>query len=99
MYSQSEFKSLPFQPRFDYGRSLGQLRKSRKVKIKPEPEVIIKHESDDDDANDKQIILKWFYNFCENTSIHGVKYLGQSELHWSERFKNQNFSFQGRLRQ
>ena len=89
MYSQSEFKQLPFQPRFDYGRSLGQLRKSRKVKKKLEPEVIIRHEKDDDeDANDKQtFITKWFYNFCENTSIHGVKYLGQSELHWSERFQ------------
>lgn len=88
MYTQSEFKQLPFQPRFDYGRSLGQLRKSRKLKRKLESEVIIKHESDDDDANDKQtFIFKWFCNFCENTSIHGVKYLGQSELHWSERLK------------
>ena len=86
MHRQSEFKQPPFQPRFDYGKSLGQLRKSRKLKTKYEPEVVIKHESDDDDTDDKQpFIIKWFYNFCENTSIHGVKYLGQSELHWSER--------------
>lgn len=86
MYYQNDFKLPPFQPRFDYQKSLGQLRHSRRIKKKLEPEIIIKHESEENDEEKSRFFNKWFYNYCDNTSIHGVKYIGQSELHWSERF-------------
>lgn len=87
MFYQSNIRPPPFQPRFDYGRSLGQLRNTKPVRKKLEPEVIIQHDSDDDEDGQENVpfIVKWFYNYCENTTIHGVKYLGQSELHWTER--------------
>lgn len=88
MLYQSDFKPPPFQPRFDYQKSLSQLRKGKIINKKHlQPEVILKHESDDDDdaESKSQFLKKWFYSFCENTSIHGVKYIGQSDLHWTER--------------
>lgn len=86
MFYKNDFKQPTFQPRFDYNKNLGQLRKGKAIKRNLEPEVIIKHESDDEDEDVKRpFIVKWFYNFCENTSIHGIKFVGQTELHWSER--------------
>lgn len=88
MFYQGDFKQPPFQPRFDYGRSIGQLRKTKRVRNRLEPDIIIKHDSDDeDDGENKSFVAKWFCNFCENTSIHGVKYLGLVDLHWTERYE------------
>jgi hypothetical protein len=88
MYYQSDFKI--FQPKFDYQRSLERLRHNRGVlKKKPEPEIIIKHAHDDevdDDDEKPQFLVKCFYDFCENTSIHGVRYIGDTQMHWFERF-------------
>lgn len=33
----------------------------------------------------KSIALSFWQRYCENTSIHGIKYISMSDLHWSER--------------
>jgi hypothetical protein len=82
---QSDFKS---RPRIDYNRSLSELRRGgRKLrKSHLEPEVIINHGKEEEgEEEEEQSVWKWFQNFAENTSIHGVKFTGQTDLHWSER--------------
>lgn len=83
MFYHSDYKINQFLPRYKR-RSLGELNKKLKIKIK-KPETKI---SDNDDDQSEGILLKYILSFCENTSIHGVKYVGQ-ELHWFERCKKQ----------
>jgi hypothetical protein len=88
MFYKNEFATAPFQPRFGYRRSLGQLRQTKKFKKKLEPEVTLTHSDEKEAENGGErfkFLHKWMLNFCDNTSIHGVKYIGQSELHWFER--------------
>ncbi|KAG5683041.1 hypothetical protein PVAND_012348 [Polypedilum vanderplanki] len=82
MYYQSDYK---FQPRLDYNKNLSNLRRGgRKLNKKHlEPDVIIKHESDEEEVSNE--IFECFISFTQNTSMHGVKFIGQSELHWTER--------------
>lgn len=88
MFYQSDFRTLParFQPRYDYRRSFGNLRKSQvKVNvITPSGKVTKDEIAEEEDAN---FLRKWFFNFCDNTSVHGMKYIGQMNLHWTERWR------------
>lgn len=85
MFYQSDFRTLParFQPpRYDYRRSLKQLRKS---------EVDLNGKSEENDekvqVDEKPLtaLQTWFLDFCGNTSLHGMKFIGQTTLHWTER--------------
>lgn len=33
----------------------------------------------------KSLVLSFWQRYCENTSIHGIKYISMTDLHWSER--------------
>lgn len=33
----------------------------------------------------KNSLIKLFKRYCENTTVHGIKYFAQKEQHWSER--------------
>lgn len=78
MFYQSDYKINQFLPRYKR-RSLRELKKKMKFKLKKPGAIEDKETKIDDD-----ILLKYILSFCENTSIHGVKYVGQ-ELHWIER--------------
>lgn len=78
MFYQSDYKINQFLPRYKR-RSLRELKKKMKFKLKKPVAIKDKETKIDDD-----ILLKYILSFCENTSIHGVKYVGQ-ELHWIER--------------
>ena len=80
MFYQSDYKMNQFMPRYKR-RSLRELQKKLKIK---KPEV---KNSEIDDSESEGILFKYILSFCENTSIHGVKYVGQ-DLHWFERYKN-----------
>lgn len=83
MIYNSDSRTLParFHPRFDYRRSIRRRHESEtKVNvISPLGEV---QDSEEQDFSDLQ---SWFMNFCSNTSVHGVKFIGQTSLHWTER--------------
>lgn len=88
MIYQSDFRTLParFQPRYDSRRNFGNLRKSLvKINVISPSGKAVKSQSDDEEPTN--YVQKWFLNFCDNTSVHGMKYIGQTGLHWSERFK------------
>lgn len=86
MIYQKDFNTFParFQPRYDYQRSFGKLRKSLvKVKVtSPSGKNVKTDLSDDKEPN---VFQTWFLDFCGNTSVHGMKFIGQSNLHWTER--------------
>lgn len=84
MFYQSDFQTHPvrFQPRFDFHKSSKALRKRQKK--------IIDVSSTEKDLNvvqvkEANVFFKLFYTFCHNTSVHGMKYLGLTTLHWSKR--------------
>ena len=84
MMYESDFRTIPFrfQPRYDYRRDLGSLRKSQaKINAIFPPET----ENDKASGDTKMTFYKWWINFCDNSSIHGLRYIGQESLHWSER--------------
>lgn len=35
----------------------------------------------------KKSLVKLFERYCENTTVHGIKYFYQNNQHWSERYK------------
>lgn len=35
--------------------------------------------------NDRNILMRYWRVYCENTSVHGMKYLSGDGLHWTER--------------
>lgn len=39
----------------------------------------------DNEICEKSIILSYWRRYCEHSSIHGIKYISMSDLHWSER--------------
>lgn len=82
MFYQSDYKINQFLPRYKR-RSLGELKKKLKIK---KTEV----KNPENDLNEG-ILLKYILSFCENTSIHGVKFVGQ-DLHWFERCESQKIS-------
>lgn len=82
MFYQSDFRTLParFQPRYDYRRSIKKLRKS---------EVDLNGKTQENEAADDEkpltALQTWFLDFCGNTSLHGMKFIGLTTLHWTER--------------
>ena len=82
MMFESDFRTIPyrFQPRHDYRKGLESLRK-RQVKIN----TISPSKKKENNEDTKVTFYKWWINFCDNSSIHGLKYIGQENLHWSER--------------
>jgi acid-sensing ion channel, other len=85
MLYQKDFLTLParFNPRYDYRRNFRNFRKSD-VKINvitPSGKTVEPLPTDEQ----PRMLNKWFLNFCDNTSVHGMKFIGKSELHWAER--------------
>lgn len=80
MLYQSDFRSLParFQPRFNVQKSL------RGLKMKPK-EVTALKSIKKVSKNEPHFVEQWFVEFCNNTSVHGMKYMGQKNFHWSEK--------------
>lgn len=85
MFYPSDFKTFsPFQPRFNYKRSVNFARKKpiRIDQIAPENGEI---EEDSKQSVCCETFIKWFENFCANTSIHGMKFIGNQNLHLIDR--------------
>jgi hypothetical protein len=82
MFYRSDFKVSQFNPKFSR-RSFSDLRKNfKKKKIKNDSSK--KEIINDDIENQENLVLKTLLSFSDNTSVHGVKYIGL-ELHWFER--------------
>lgn len=88
MYYQSDFQTFPvrFQSRYDNRRNVGEKRKSR-VKIHVVAPSVKTAKSQSEVKERPNFVQKWFTNLCENTSVHGLKYIGQAGVHWTERFE------------
>ena len=86
MIYQSDYSTFPvhFQPRYDYRRSFRKSKSEAKINFVAPLSKIDESEEDIDDQKSSDF-KSWFLDFCENTSIHGVKFIGQPGLHWSER--------------
>jgi hypothetical protein len=84
MFYNSDFRTLParFHPRFDNKTSFGSLKTSQmKTDVVPRSEKTLdKTVKNEITGNPKNILHKWFINFCENSSVHGLKYIGQIDL-------------------
>jgi hypothetical protein len=82
MLYESDFRSIPdrYRPRYDYRKSFG--KNDVKINVISPSGRVVKEETIEDS---KTVIAKWWLNFCDNSSIHGLKYIGQESLHWSER--------------
>lgn len=90
MIYERDFQTIPrFRPRYDYRRSFG---KKNDVKINViSPSGNVKAEESVEDP--KSSLYKWWLNFCENSSIHGLRYIGQESLHWFERWREKFYEF------
>lgn len=88
MFYPSDFKtSSSFQPRFGYKKSVKFVRQKpwRIDQVTPINEKIEpKSESTKDDSIFKTVSV-WFGQFSENTSIHGMKFIGNRDLHLIDR--------------
>lgn len=82
MFYQSDYKISQFLPARYKRRSLGELRKKLNKK-KIETEVNFTDTTMNSGVSEN-FISKYFLSFCENTTVHGIKYIGQ-DLHWFER--------------
>lgn len=82
MFYQSDFRTLParFQTRYDYQRSFKALRRRKLNSVAP-----LEKESKDEEVEKTNEYLELWFSFCNNTSVHGMKYLGQLKLNWTER--------------
>lgn len=90
MLYESDFR--PFRPKFrSYNVTTAALQ--RRFKNQVNVNVVPKNEStSDEEETEKQgFWTAWFVNFCQNTSVHGIRYIGDRELHWSERYKDKLF--------
>lgn len=38
-----------------------------------------------------QVLRNFFIEFCDNCSIHGIRYISERGIHWSERCLIHNF--------
>lgn len=83
MFYESDFRALPsrFQPRYDYRRSFTRFKGKHNVKVN----VISPSGKTVTTEVQRNMLHKWFLDFCNDTSVHGMKYIGQTNLHWSER--------------
>lgn len=67
----------------------GNLIFERKLETFAKPQPPVKPYSKKDNRKKgksfKKTLGKIFHRFCENTTIHGVRYLGMKNQHWSER--------------
>lgn len=76
---------MRFPPRYNVHRSFSHWHSKRiKINVVTPSGKITKAENSDDDEQPK-FLVKWFMNFCDNTSVHGMKFIGKSTMHWSER--------------
>lgn len=83
MFYQSDFRTLParFQPRHDNRQSLRKLRNSKVVDIDENE----REKGEREDEKSLTALQVWFLDLCGNTSVHGMKFIGQTSLHWTER--------------
>ena len=84
MYYQTDFRSVhvPFHPNFIQHKVFGRFRKNRKGKVSPLEST---KENKKNKGQSEHFIERWFSSFCDNTSVHGMKYIGQKNFHWSEK--------------
>lgn len=88
MFYESDFRTLPsrFPPRYDNRKSFRNWRKSGvKINVISPSGESVKNSSEDEKAKKANFLQELFSDFSENTSIHGVKFIGQKSFHWTER--------------
>lgn len=88
MFYRSDFKTVNFKPKFSRN-TLNDFRikqKSNRNTNRMQNNLAC-NSSENDEEN---LILKTLKSFADNTTIHGIKFIGL-ELHWIERFKKYNF--------
>ena len=86
MLYESDFKS--FRPQFR-SHNVTTVSLQRRLRNRGIVNVIsVPENGNDGDENESEkqgFWTSWFVNFCQNTSVHGIRYIGGRELHWSER--------------
>lgn len=86
MLYESDFK--PFRPKFrSYNVTTAALQRRFKNRVNINGVAVSNNENTgvEDDVEKQGFWTAWFVNFCQNTSVHGIRYIGNRELHWSER--------------
>lgn len=84
MFYQNDFLSLParFQPRFNAQKSF---RGIKRLQMKPKGILQPSKVTLNGSKEEPNFVEQWFVEFCNNTSVHGMKYMGQKNFHWSEK--------------
>ena len=86
MIYESDFR--PFRPKFrSYNVTSSAMQRRFKNRVNVNVNSLMKNESSgaDEESEKQGFWTAWFVNFCQNTSVHGIRYIGDRELHWSER--------------